>query len=98
MGQSLSKILTKLLFKHPLSNKKGLDIYVIYDEKFELVPSAQFFMEFLYKNSKDFLCLKIALTRPIFVMEHSDSDFSDAGDASEVRQQAEHVVRQARVN
>ena len=53
----------------PLSNKKGLDIDPTADEKFELVPCVQFFMDFQYKTFKDFFCLQIALTRSIFELE-----------------------------
>ena len=53
----------------PLSNKKGLDIDPTADEKFELVPCVQFFMDFQNKTFKDFFRLQIALTRLIFELE-----------------------------
>ena len=69
MDKSMSKIFTKLLSQQPLSNKEGLDIDTIDDEKFEFVPCFQFFMDFRYKTFKDFLCHQIALTRSIFELE-----------------------------
>ena len=53
----MSKIFSKLLAQQPLSNKKGLDIDTIDDEKFEFVHCVQFFMDFQYKTFKDFICL-----------------------------------------
>ena len=41
----------------PLSNKKGLDIDPTDDEKFNLVPCVQFFIDFQYQTFKDFFCL-----------------------------------------
>ena len=69
MDKSMSKILTKLLLQIPLSNKKGLNIDLIYSEIFEFLPFVHFFKDFQYKTFRHFLCFQIALAMSIFEVE-----------------------------
>ena len=69
MDKSMKKILTKLYFLVPLSNKKWQNIYQFNHEIFEFLPFVHFFKDFQYKTLRDFLCFQIALTRSIFEPE-----------------------------
>ena len=69
MDKSMSKIMTKLKYWVPLSNKPGLNIDPINPQIFEFLPSVHIFKDFQYKTFRNFLCFQIALTQSIFEIE-----------------------------
>ena len=62
MDKSMSKILTKLYYNIPISNRKGLDIGLIYPQIFKFLHYVPFFKDFQYKTFRDFHYFQIDLT------------------------------------
>ena len=65
----MSKIMTKLKYWVPLSNKPGLNIDPINPQIFEFLPCVHFFKDFQNKIFRDFFCFQIALNWSIFALE-----------------------------